>query len=82
MKEIYSDVKKYIILYTGKFMQYLPKKRWLSPTDFEKEFDISKSTQAKLRMQKKIPYSKVGRFIRYDREKIDKWFEDHTISDG
>jgi len=63
-------------------MQYLPKKRWLSPTDFETEFDISKSTQAKLRMQKKIPYSKVGGFIRYDREKIDKWFEDHKISDG
>ena len=59
------------------------KKRWLSPDDFYKEFGISKSTQAKMRMKSnrlKIPFSKIGgKFIKYDRLLIDKWFEDHNV---
>ena len=54
-------------------------KRWLSPQDLFTEFGISKSTQNKMRMDNKIPYSKVGRFIKYDREKIDKWFADAEV---
>lgn len=59
------------------------KKRWLNPDDLYKEFGISKSTQAKMRMQSsriKIPFSKIGgKFIKYDRLLIDKWFEDHNV---
>jgi len=55
-------------------------KRWLSPDEFEKEFGISKSTQAKYRLEKnKIPFSKIGKFIRYDRIKIDKWLESNEV---
>jgi predicted DNA-binding transcriptional regulator AlpA len=57
-------------------------KRWLSPEELESEFGISMSTQAKMRMSGKIPFSKIGGFVRYDRRKIDKWFEKHEISDG
>lgn len=59
------------------------KKRWLNPDDLYKEFGISKSTQAKMRMKSnriKIPFSKIGgKFIKYDRLLIDKWFEDHNV---
>ena len=58
------------------------KKRWLSPSEFEEEFNISKSTQSKMRMQSSdscLPYSKIGKFVRYDRIAIDKWFEDHKV---
>jgi len=52
---------------------------WLSPKQFEAEFGISLSTQATYRSKKKIPYSKVGGFIYYSREKINSWLRQHTI---
>lgn len=50
-------------------------KRWISPAEFEEEFGVCKSTQAKWRMNKKIPYSKFSKIIRYDRERIHELFE-------
>lgn len=58
-------------------------KRWLNQDDLFEEYGISKSTQAKMRMARSgsgIPFSKIGgKFIRYDRKLIDKWFEDHNV---
>lgn len=55
-------------------------KRWLTPVELAREFGFSKSTQAKMRMYKKIPYVKIGgKFIRYDRVEIDRWLEMHKI---
>lgn len=51
---------------------------WLTPEDVEKEFNIKKSTQSSWRHQKKIPYSKIGGFILYSREKLYEWFEAHS----
>ena len=56
-----------------------PLKRWLTPDDLVKEYDFSKSNQEKLRMNRKIPFSKVGRYVRYDRVKIDLWLENNSI---
>ena len=55
------------------------RKRWLTPNELEEEFLISKSSQGKLRMNRRIPFSKVGKFIRYDRVEIDKWLEEHKV---
>jgi len=54
-------------------------KRWLSPDDLFKEFGFSKSNQDKLRMNRKIPFSKVGRYVRYDRLEIDKWLVNNKV---
>lgn len=55
-------------------------KRWLNPSQLFEEYGISESTQAKYRMMKKIPFSKVGgKFIKYDRQKIDNWLEAHEV---
>lgn len=54
-------------------------KRWLNPTELSKEFGFSESNQAKLRMNNKIPFSKIGRYVRYDRLEIDKWLENNRI---
>ena len=57
-------------------------KRWLNPSELAEEFGISKSTQSKMRMQSSksnLPYSKVGKYVRYDRLAINKWLEDHKI---
>jgi predicted DNA-binding transcriptional regulator AlpA len=57
-------------------------KRWLSPTELEKEYGFSKSTQSKFRMASNsstIPFSKIGKFVRYDRFAIDAWLEQHQV---
>ncbi len=55
------------------------KKEWLTPLDLEREFDLKVSLQAKLRMRKDIPFSKVGKTIRYSRTRIYKWLEDAEV---
>ena len=52
---------------------------WLSPQNLEKEFGIKISTQNKLRMAKKLPYSKLGKFVKYSRTKINQLFEDAEV---
>lgn len=57
-------------------------KRWLSPDDLALEYGFSKSTQAKMRMASNsstIPFSKIGKFIRYDRVAIDTWLMNHQV---
>lgn len=57
-------------------------KRWLNPMDLENEYGFSKSSQAKMRMvssKSTLPYSKIGSYIRYDRELIDTWLENHQV---
>ena len=60
-------------------------KRWLSPAELETEFGFSKSSQAKMRMASNsstIPFSKVGKYVRYDRVAIDMWLEIHQVQGG
>ena len=57
-------------------------KRWLSPKDLNEVFGFSESSQAKMRMTSNsstLPFSKVGKYIRYDRIEIDKWLENHQV---
>lgn len=55
-------------------------KRWLTPEELESTYKIKESTQAKMRMKKQIPFSKIGgKFIRYDRLEIDKWLDKHKV---
>lgn len=57
-------------------------KRWLDPSELEITYGFSKSTQAKMRMVSNgsnIPFSKIGKYIRYDRIAIDKWLEEHQV---
>ncbi|CAA6805372.1 MAG: Unknown protein [uncultured Sulfurovum sp.] len=56
-----------------------PQKRFMTPKELASEYSFSTSTQAKLRMKNKIPFSKIGRYIRYDRIEIDKWIENNKV---
>ncbi|MBD3807292.1 MAG: helix-turn-helix domain-containing protein [Epsilonproteobacteria bacterium] len=58
---------------------HLLKKRFLTTTELFKEYGFSESNQAKMRMAKKIPFNKIGRYIRYDRVEIDKWIESNKV---
>ena len=66
-------------------MTTIENKRWLSPSELEAEYGLSKSTQAKMRMASNsstLPFSKIGKFIRYDRQEIDRWLEEHQVQGG
>ena len=54
-------------------------KRWLNTKELASVYDISDSTQTRWRKDGILPYSKIGKVIRYDRLAIDKMFEDHVI---
>ncbi len=54
-------------------------KEWLTPNDVFEVYEISTSTQSKMRMKKKIPFSKIGRYIRYSRTEINKWLMSHSV---
>ena len=55
-------------------------KSWLTPMELETEYGFSKSRQARLRMERKIPFSKIGNYIRYSREAINHWLENARVA--
>ena len=54
-------------------------KLWLNSDELEAEFGILKSTQAKMRMAKTLPYHKIGKYVRYHRPDINKMFLDAKV---
>ena len=59
--------------------QDLAVKEFLSPDEVERLYGFKKSTQAKWRMQKLIPYKKIGRFIRYDHKELKEWIRQKAV---
>jgi len=58
------------------------RKQWLTPVDVanpDDDFAISKSTQARLRGARKIPFVRMGRQIRYERVKLEAWMRSHEV---
>ena len=54
-------------------------KLWLNAEELAEEFGISVPSQNRYRAERKIPFSRVGRFIRYNRDDINTWLKKHTI---
>lgn len=59
-------------------------KRFLSPEQLHKEYGFGLDWQAKRRSSKcpqheRIPFIKLGGFVRYDQEIIELWILQHTI---
>ena len=53
---------------------------WLSPSDLQEQYAISKQAQAILRLKKRqesdrfpLPFTKIGKRILYKREQIENW---------
>jgi hypothetical protein len=57
-----------------------PLKRWLTIEELDSEYGFNRTTQKRMRHLKIIPFSKVGKKIRYDRVELDKWLESHRIA--
>ena len=55
-------------------------KEWLNPRETSKEFGFSTSTLAKWRMDNlNLPFSKMGKYIRYKRSDIEAFIESNKI---
>ncbi len=59
--------------------QTTPQNRFMTPKQLEEEYSFSEANQAQMRMQKRIPYIKIGGYCKYDRIEIDKWLEQNAI---
>ena len=57
-----------------------PLKRWLTISDVEREYGFNNNTQKRMRRLKLLPFSKVGKKVRYDRLELDKLLEDNKVS--
>jgi len=53
--------------------------RFMTPKQLESEYSFSEANQAQMRMKKRIPYIKIGGYVKYDREAIDKWLEQNAV---
>jgi hypothetical protein len=61
-------------------MKMIEKKEWLNPQEASKEFGFSTSTLAKWRMNKlNLPFSKMGKYIRYKRDDIIEFIESGKV---
>lgn len=54
-------------------IEILKNKKFLNPKELKKIYGFSIDNQAKMRSDRKIPFCKIGRYIRYDISKIDEW---------
>ncbi len=52
---------------------------WMNPHDLEQEFGIKISTQNKMRMEKRLPFSKFGKKIFYSKAKINQLLLDAEV---
>jgi len=60
-------------------IELLKIKKYFTPRELEKVYGFGLDNQAKMRSERKIPFSKIGRYIRYNRDEIDDWIEKNKI---
>ncbi|RRS32309.1 MAG: hypothetical protein P794_01520 [Epsilonproteobacteria bacterium (ex Lamellibrachia satsuma)] len=54
--------------------------KWLSPRKVQDQYGFSTSTLAKWRMDNiNIPFSRMGKYIRYKTTDIDQWIENNKV---
>ena len=55
-------------------------KEWLNPKEINQEFGFSISTLAKWRMENKhLPFSKIGKYIKYKRSDIETFLNVNIV---
>lgn len=61
-------------------MQSTNPKEWLTPLEVSKEYGFSVSTLAKWRMDNlHLPFSKMGKYIKYNRNDIEAFLESNKV---
>ena len=55
------------------------KELWMTPEELEKELGITISAQTRMRAERKIPFYKIGKFIKYNKQEINEWILSHKV---
>jgi len=55
------------------------KELWMRPEELEKELGITISAQTRMRAERKIPFYKIGKFIKYNKQEISEWIKSHKV---
>jgi len=55
------------------------KELWMTPEELEKELGITISAQTRMRAERKIPFYKIGKFIKYNKQEISEWIKSHKV---
>jgi len=71
----FSLIFFYSMLKETKMKEENEQQIWINPKELFEQFGIALPTQAKYRMQKKIPYSKIGSKIFYKLSDINRWID-------
>ena len=53
---------------------------WLCPKGLAALYPFKVNSQDKLRADRKLPHSKIGGYILYDRARVDKWIIEHEVA--
>ena len=51
----------------------------MTPEELEKELGITISAQTRMRAERKIPFYKIGKFIKYNKQEISEWIKSHKV---
>lgn len=52
------------------------RKQWLSPQEVSREYGINMQSLARWRMEKLyLPFSKIGRFVKYNRDDVERFLK-------
>jgi len=58
----------------------LKDKKIVTPDELFELYKFSKSSQAKMRMKREIPFIKIGgRYVRYEIEAIEAWIKSNRV---
>jgi len=57
-------------------------KRFLDVKEVSKEYGLAESTLYTMVSQGRIPYTKMGRRTKFDRQELDRWIKQHSVRPG
>ena len=56
-----------------------PNKRFLDVKEASEHLGLAESTIYTMVSQRRIPFTKMGRRTKFDRDKLDRWIRDHSV---
>lgn len=56
-----------------------PKKRFLDVKEVAEYTGLAESTIYTMVSERRIPFTKMGRRLKFDRDKLDRWIRDHSV---
>lgn len=59
----------------------MPEKRFIGIKELAEYLDVKVATLYSWTFQKKIPYYKIGRLVKFDLQEIDKWMKERKVKE-